>query len=284
MRTYSDIHYQRLQNLVSMFVQQLFMLNSKSPFTTQWRQSGQTVKFKHVVSFRTEMVAENTLFGTQTAVWKGRLWGRPVLEENVWTVASTTSELSDCPAFDFISNIPYDKWVEQFCDYLLEKYIDTDLTFPPPVWSERSGSSFRTTNACESLHTHFNALFNSACPNISVLVSAMQKIQNEAYVKTRSVTTWRLKKSASLPKKDPISKIGQYRANLISRIEFFSSLSYKFLPNSSLSPTLTMPLVTSVSVAINAQNNIHYVCHTAVGQDIWDGTVSILKININIWY
>ena len=83
-----------------------------------------------------------------------------------------------------------------------------------------------------SFHAHFNALLYSAHPNIFVLVSALQEVQNETYIKMRSVTTRRLKKSATVKKEDFISsKIGQYRANLISRIEFVSSVSYKFLPN-----------------------------------------------------
>jgi len=40
--------------------------------------------------FRTELVAENTIFRTQQAVWKERLSGKSVLEENTRTVASTT--------------------------------------------------------------------------------------------------------------------------------------------------------------------------------------------------
>ena len=85
------------------------------------------------------------------------------------------AEVSDCFALDFISNTPNGKRVEEFCDYLLENYIDADSTFPPPVWSECSASSLRTINACESFHAHFNALFYSAHPNIFVLVSALQK-------------------------------------------------------------------------------------------------------------
>jgi hypothetical protein len=136
------------------------------------------------------------------------------------------AEVSDCFAFDFISNLPDDKRVEQFCEYLSENYIDADSTFPPPVWSECSASSFRIINACESFHAHFNALFYSAHPNIFVLVSALQKVLNENYIKMRSVTTRGLKKSATVKKEDFISsKIGQYRANLISRIEFVSSVS-----------------------------------------------------------
>jgi hypothetical protein len=69
------------------------------------------------------------------------------------------AEVRESFALDFISNLPNDKRVEQFCDYLLENYIDAGSTFPSRVWSECSASSFRTINACESFHAHFNALF-----------------------------------------------------------------------------------------------------------------------------
>ena len=136
------------------------------------------------------------------------------------------AEVSDYFALDFMYNFPNDKQVEEFCDYPLENYIDSDSTFPPSVWSECSASSLRTINACESFNAHFNALFYSAHPNIFVLVPALQKIQNETYIKMRSVTARRLKKSGTVKKEDFISsKIGQHRANLISRIEFISSVS-----------------------------------------------------------
>ena len=103
------------------------------------------------------------------------------------------AEVSDCFAFDFISHLLNDKRVEQFCDHLLENYVDADSTFPPPVWSEISASSLRTTEAWESFHAHFNALFYSEHPNIFILVSVLQKIQNETYIKMRCVATRRLK-------------------------------------------------------------------------------------------
>ena len=120
----------------------------------------------------------------------------------------------------FLPNLPKDKRVRQFCDYHLENYIDADSTFPPPVWSDCSASSFRTTKACESFHAHFNALFYIAHPNILFLYLHCKKIQNETYIKMRCVTKRRLKYSVnSSPKKL------KYRANLISRIEF---VSYKY--------------------------------------------------------
>jgi hypothetical protein len=41
--------------------------------------------------FGTELVAENTIFGTQQAVWKERLCDKSALEENIRTVAFTAS-------------------------------------------------------------------------------------------------------------------------------------------------------------------------------------------------
>ena len=49
---------------------------------------------------------------------------------------------------------------------------------------------------------HFNALFYSAHHKIFVLVSSLQKIQNETHIKMRSVTTRRFKKSATFKQED----------------------------------------------------------------------------------
>jgi len=150
--------------------------------------------------FRTELVVENTIFGTQQAVWKERLCCKSVLEDNIQTVVLPPAEFSDCFELDFISNLPNDKRVEELCDYLLENYIEADSSFPPPVWSECSASSLGTINACESFHAHLNALFYSASPSTFVPVSALLKIQNETCIKMRSVTRQRLKKSATVKK------------------------------------------------------------------------------------
>jgi hypothetical protein len=40
------------------------------------------------------------------------------------------AEICDCFALEFLSNLPNDKRVEQFCDYLLENCIDADCTLP----------------------------------------------------------------------------------------------------------------------------------------------------------
>ena len=43
------------------------------------------------------------------------------------------AEVCDSLALEILSNLPNDKRVVQFYDYLLENYIDADSTFPPPV-------------------------------------------------------------------------------------------------------------------------------------------------------
>ena len=89
-----------------------------------------------------------------------------------------------------------------------------------------------------------------------------KKIQNEAYIKMRSVTTRRFKNAATFKREDLIfSKSGQQIVNLISRIEFVSSVSYKFLPNTNLYSLITciydatchLPLATCVTVFVTAQ-------------------------------
>jgi hypothetical protein len=70
--------------------------------------------------FRTELVAENTILGTQQAVWKERLRGKPVLEENIQIVAVTTGGGQRLFAlYLYPSNIPNEKRVGEFCYYVL---------------------------------------------------------------------------------------------------------------------------------------------------------------------
>ena len=124
----SAIRYQRLQNLAWMFFQQLFILTSKPPFTTQWQQCDQTWKLKHLFPFRTELVAENAIFGTQQAVWKKDSEVSQFFKKIFGLSLLPPAEVCDCFALEFLSNLP-NKRVEQFCDCLLENYIEIDSTF-----------------------------------------------------------------------------------------------------------------------------------------------------------
>ena len=71
----SVIRYQRLQNLMWMFLQQLFMLPSKPPFRTQW-QLWPGLEVKACRFHLGQLVAKNAMFGTLQIVWKERLSGQ----------------------------------------------------------------------------------------------------------------------------------------------------------------------------------------------------------------
>ncbi|KAF0686992.1 Uncharacterized protein FWK35_00038294, partial [Aphis craccivora] len=78
---------------------------------------------------------------------------------------------------DFMSIKPNDEKLNQFMDYLVENYIDTQSDFPPHTWAEMSSSSERTTNACESFHSKFNSCFYTPHPDIYSFLEILKKIQ-----------------------------------------------------------------------------------------------------------
>ena len=151
-------------------------------------------------------------------------------------------------------------------------------------------------NACQLFHAHFNTLFYSANHKIFVLVSALQKKYRMRRIPKREMSLHEdLKNSATFKKEDLISsKIGQYWANLISRIEFVSSVSYIYIyiyiyiyfyqthAGSSLLLAFTMPLATSVTVHVIAQkitDTPHVKPQSTKRFEV--GRLYILKINVN---
>jgi len=74
------------------------------------------------------------------------------------------SEVSDCFSFDFIQDIPDDSKYGRYADYILENYIDENSKFPPSMWASHTATLKRTTNNCESFHSHFNEQFYKAHP------------------------------------------------------------------------------------------------------------------------
>jgi hypothetical protein len=133
--------------------------------------------------FRTELVAENAIFGTQQGVWKERLWCKSVLEENIRTVPFITGvSLRLLCVWNFVQSSEWQASGTVLRLPAKKNYIDADFTFPLPVWSECTASSLRTIKACELFHTNFNAQIYIAHQNIFVLVSALQKIQNVSFM------------------------------------------------------------------------------------------------------
>ena len=64
-------------------------------------------------------------------------------------------EVRDCFAKDFISNMPNDKKVESFTDYVLSTYVDS-TSFFSPIWLAEVPSDTRCTNKrTEAFHSHY---------------------------------------------------------------------------------------------------------------------------------
>jgi hypothetical protein len=226
------------------------------------------------LTFRTELVAENAIFGAQQAVWKERLWGKSVVVENIRTVAFTTGESqrmlcvghyiqsSERQASGTVLRLPARE--------LYWCWFHSSSAF----WSECTASSLRTINACELFHAYFNALFYSAHHNIFILVSALQKIQNETDIKMRSVTTQRLKKSAKRGLKSP-QKLDSIGITWFQESNLFHQCRINFYQThtcSSLLLTFTTPLAISVTVHVIAQkitDNTHVKSQWAERNEVW---------------
>jgi hypothetical protein len=76
------------------------------------------------------------------------------------------AEVGDSFAEDFMCEKPENSKLDQFADYLVDNYTDSESKFPPEIWAENSCSILRTTNTCESFHSKFKRENSSPYPNI----------------------------------------------------------------------------------------------------------------------
>lgn len=90
-------------------------------------------------------------------------------------------------AEDLYSIIPENARVIQYADYLVDNYISNDSSFPPDIWACCDSSTERTTNACESFHSHFNSSFYCTHPDIFRFITVLLDIQLNSYIKINSV-------------------------------------------------------------------------------------------------
>lgn len=110
-------------------------------------------------------------------------------------------------------------------------YISLDYSqFPPHMWSQYSFTISRTTNACESFHSHLNALFYSAHPNIFVLIDLLLEVQCDAYTKIIDIT--KQKSGANAVKKEAqvVTLMSRRDLGELSRLDLVRCVSFKFLP------------------------------------------------------
>ncbi|KAL4126366.1 hypothetical protein QTP88_010588 [Uroleucon formosanum] len=112
-------------------------------------------------------------------------------------------EVSQCFIEDFMSIIPNDRRVSQYADYLTDTYISENSIFPPVIWAESSSSLSRTTNKCESFHSHFKENFYKEKPNIFMWLNIIKQTQSNIYCEIRSI---------HIPKKSK-----DYRANVVEQ-------------------------------------------------------------------
>lgn len=98
-------------------------------------------------------------------------------------------DVGDCFVLDLVAIQPDDERVIKFNDYLVETYIDEISTFPPNIWAENSSSLKRTTNACESFHSRYNASFYNTHPNFNQFIKVLLDFQIDTYIKLQSIDT-----------------------------------------------------------------------------------------------
>nr|CAI5855532.1 unnamed protein product [Callosobruchus analis] len=98
-----------------------------------------------------------------------------------------SSEVEDCFIFDLMSYKPDHKLIDKYADYLLENYMAPESHFPPNIWAYENPSIKRTTNTCESFHSHFNFSFYSSYPSIFIFIEKLKDCQIDAYLKIKNL-------------------------------------------------------------------------------------------------
>lgn len=132
---------------------------------------------------------------------------------------------------DLISIQPQDEKLTKFADYLTENYIDEEgpAIFPPNIWAEDSASLSRTTNACESFHSRFNAACESPHPNIYRFVKSLKDEQIDTYIRINSAKRGHIIKTDSDTKKRQEyiqNKLDQLKGGDITKLQFVKCVSY----------------------------------------------------------
>lgn len=143
------------------------------------------------------------------------------------------NEVGDCFTFDLVSDLPEDERLKQFCDYLVDTYIDECSQFPPNIWANLSSSLYRTTNACESFHSKFNNSFYHSHPSIFKFVDILLNFQTETYIKIVTANKFPKALKADIRKKKQFveTKIREYMSNEIDRTTFIKCVSCKYAPS-----------------------------------------------------
>jgi hypothetical protein len=139
------------------------------------------------------------------------------------------SEVCDSFAFDLVESLGDDDRVQKFRDYLVENDISEDALFLPYIWASETASLSRTTNACESFHSHFSTNFYKAHPNIYQFTEILLNFQGETYVKINTPNKFvkKLRPQVKQRQNLVLEKIKERNENRMSKLHPFSIYTTK---------------------------------------------------------
>jgi len=134
---------------------------------------------------------------------------------------------------ELISVAPADEY-SYFTDYVLETYIADNACFPSSIWAGEPSYCPHTNNGPESFHSHCNAMFYSAHPNIHVVMRNLLEIQIETDMKINSIARFEWNQRCSYTA-DKIAYIHdeytKYRLGAITRLKYLQRVGYRSQPN-----------------------------------------------------
>lgn len=139
-------------------------------------------------------------------------------------------EVGDFFSFEMSAIQPDEHKTIEFANYLVDTYISENSIFPPELWAEKSCSSQRTTNACESFHSKFKKCFDSPHPNIYKFIEVLKNMQTDTTILIRSsLEKQRVPRKAIRQRIIFIeNKIKQLNNNEITIKEYVNTLANKY--------------------------------------------------------
>lgn len=151
------------------------------------------------------------------------------------------NEVSDAFHEDLLPIQPPCSKLDKFCEYLISQYIGNDARFPPSIWACHTASLERTTNACESFHSRYNACFYKAHPDIFLFVHHLSEFQTDTYVQIQGIHIQKqVRSNYSRCRTHVEDLIQQYGRRDITRLHFLKRCGYYMCPKP-VKPTATTP-------------------------------------------
>lgn len=138
-------------------------------------------------------------------------------------------EVGDVYAFTLAAIQPENDKVTLFADYLVNNYISEDAVFPPQLWASKTASAARTTNACESFHSHIGKTLNVTHPSVFIFIEFLINFQNEIYVKLQSIHKPYVPNSNTRKRQEYLqNKINDFNNGKVSTLEFIKLTSHYY--------------------------------------------------------